>query len=118
MIVDDEADVREIIRAALEKAGYRTLEAPDGADGLGTFADHKDEIAAVITDASMPLLDGVVLSRAIRKIAPETKIIAMSGLLSSSQISQLEAVGVDAFLTKPFTAKKLLACLAVFLPES
>ncbi len=118
LIVDDEADVREIIRAALEKAGYRTLEAPDGADGLGTFADHKDEIAAVITDASMPLLDGVVLSRAIRKIAPETKIIAMSGLLSSSQISQLEAVGVDAFLTKPFTAKKLLACLAVFLPES
>ena len=116
LIVDDEADVREIIRAALEKAGYRTLEAPDGADGLGTFADHKDEIAAVITDASMPLLDGVVLSRAIRKIAPETKIIAMSGLLSSSQISQLEAVGVAAFLTKPFTPKKLLACLAVFLP--
>ncbi|HMM78408.1 MAG TPA: PAS domain S-box protein [Pyrinomonadaceae bacterium] len=118
LIVDDEADVREIIRAALEKAGYRTLEAPDGADGLATFADHKDEIAAVITDASMPLLDGVVLSRAIRKIAPATKIIAMSGLLSSSQISQLEAAGVDAFLTKPFTAKKLLACLAVLLPES
>ena len=115
LIVDDEADVREIIRAALEKAGYRTLEAPDGADGLGTFADHKDEIAAVITDASMPLLDGVVLSRAIRKIAPETKIIAMSGLLSSPQISQLEAAGVDAFLTKPFTAKKLLADLTALL---
>ena len=115
LIVDDEADVREIIRAALEKAGYRTLEAPDGADGLGTFADHKDEIAAVITDASMPLLDGVVLSRAIRRIAPETKIIAMSGLLSSTQISQLEAAGVDAFLTKPFTAKKLLADLTALL---
>lgn len=115
LIVDDEADVREIMRAALEKAGYRTLEAPDGADGLGTFADHKDEIAAVITDASMPLLDGVVLSRAIRRIAPETKIIAMSGLLSSTQISQLEAAGVDAFLTKPFTAKKLLADLTALL---
>lgn len=115
LIVDDEADVREITRAALEKAGYRTLDAPDGAEGLAVFADHKDEIAAVITDASMPLLDGVVLSRAIRKISPGTKIVAMSGLLSSSQISQLEAAGVDAFLTKPFTAKKLLADLTALL---
>lgn len=115
LIVDDEADVREITRAALEKAGYRTLTAADGADGLAVFADHKDEIAVVITDASMPVIDGSVLTRAIRKIAPETLIIAMSGLLTSAQISQLETAGVNAFLTKPFTAKKLLGDLTVLL---
>lgn len=117
LIVDDEADVREITQFALEKAGYRTLIAVDGTDGIAVFADNREELAAVITDVSMPLVDGALLARAVRRIAPHIKIVAMSGLLSSAQISKLEAAGVDAFLTKPFTAKKLLACLAVLLPK-
>jgi len=117
LIVDDEPDVIEITQFALEHAGYRTLTATDGAEGIAAFADNKEELAAVITDASMPLVDGALLARAVRRIAPQIKVIAMSGLLSSAQISQLEAAGVDAFLKKPFTAKKLLACLAVLLPR-
>jgi len=117
LIVDDEADVREITQFALEKAGYRTLIAADGAEGIATFADNREKLAAVITDASMPLVDGALLARAVRRIAPHVRIIAMSGLLSSAQISKLEAAGVDAFLVKPFTAKKLLACLSVLLAE-
>lgn len=117
LIVDDEADVREITKFALEKAGYRTLTALDGTDGIAVFADNREELAAVITDVSMPLVDGALLARAVRRIAPHIRIVAMSGLLSSAQISKLEAAGVDAFLTKPFTAKKLLACLAILLPK-
>jgi len=117
LIVDDEADVIEITQFALEKAGYRTLTALGGTEGIAAFADNKDELAVVITDASMPLVDGALLARAVRRISPHIKIVAMSGLLSSVQISKLEAAGVDAFLTKPFAAKKLLACLAVLLPQ-
>ncbi|KXK07366.1 MAG: PAS domain-containing protein [Acidobacteria bacterium OLB17] len=117
LIVDDEADVLTITQAALETAGYKTLSAQNGADGLALFADHKDEIAAVITDAAMPIIDGPVLARAIRKIVPDAKIIAMSGLLSTAQIAQLEDAGVSEFLTKPFTAKKLLAGLGRLLSE-
>ncbi len=115
LIVDDEADVREITRTALEKAGYRTLTASEGAEGIALFADHKAEIDAVITDVAMPLIDGPTMVRAIGKIDPDAKIIVMSGLFSASQRSQLEECGVRSFLTKPFTAKQLLADLAELL---
>ncbi len=115
LIVDDESDVREITRSALEKAGYRTLTASDGAEGVALFADNKSQIEAVITDVSMPLIDGPTMARAIRKIAPGARIIAMSGLFNPSQIAQLEDAGVNGFLTKPFTAKKLLADLTQLL---
>lgn len=115
LIVDDESDIREITESALQKAGYRTLTASDGAEGLAVFADNKGEIDAILTDVSMPLIDGATMARAIRKIAPDANIIAMSGLLSASQIAQLEDAGVSEFLTKPFTAKKLLADLTELL---
>jgi len=117
LIVDDEADVREITRSALEKAGYRTLTASDGAEGVALFVDNKSEIEAVITDVSMPLIDGPTMARAIRTIVPDARIIAMSGLFSPSQIAQLEDAGVSDFLSKPFTAKKLIADLAQLLAE-
>ncbi len=118
LIVDDESDVREITKAALEKAGYRTLTASDGAEGLAVFADNKAEIDAVLTDVAMPVADGITLIQAVRKITPDTKIIAMSGLLSPAQRTQLEEAGVNDLLLKPFTGKKLLSDLEQLLSPS
>ena len=115
LIVDDETNIVQITAATLEKFGYAALTASDGAEGLAIFAERKNEISAVISDMSMPLMDGPAMIRALRKINPAIGIIAMSGLMNPEHTNKLENLRVDAFLTKPFTAEKLLMTLSSVL---
>ncbi|HBJ87395.1 MAG TPA: hybrid sensor histidine kinase/response regulator, partial [Verrucomicrobiales bacterium] len=55
LVIDDEESVRQITRQTLEMFGYRVLMAADGTEAAGTYATHKDEIAAVLTDMMMPV---------------------------------------------------------------
>ena len=112
LVVDDEENIRTITKATLEKFGYRVLTANDGADGLAVFAQHRAEIAAVITDMAMPYMDGEALVRSLRRIDPDLRIVVMSGLLGAGQTVELRALDVNSFLTKPFTAESLLTELA------
>lgn len=118
LVVDDEANVREITKATLEKFNYRVLTATDGTDAIGVFAQHKDEIAVVLTDMAMPFLDGPGMIRAIRRSSPNVKVVAMSGLMTADQTAELETLNVESILTKPFTAEKLLTVLAAILTKS
>jgi CheY-like chemotaxis protein len=63
----------------------------------------------------MPFMDGVALVRGLRKIAPEVKVIAASGLMDdpdqSGKLTELRNLGVSRFLTKPYTAEDLLAAI-------
>jgi PAS domain S-box-containing protein len=115
LVVDDEANIVEITRASLERFGYRTLTASDGVEGLDIFAKNAEEIAAVITDISMPNMDGPNMIRAIRDVDPDIKVIAMSGLMNTDQIAELQTIKVTSVLTKPFTTESLLASLAEIL---
>ena len=118
LVVDDEANVREITKASLEKFGYRVLTATDGGDAIGVYAQHSDEITVVLTDMAMPFLDGPSAIRAIRRVSPNQKVVAMSGLLNPEQTAELESLNVSSFLTKPFTAEKLLTTLAGILQNN
>jgi two-component system cell cycle sensor histidine kinase/response regulator CckA len=115
LIVDDEASIREITTATLEKFNYRVLAATDGTDAVSLFAQHPGEIAAVVTDMSMPFLDGPGTIRAIRRIDPSVKVIAMSGLMNPEHIAELDGLDVSAFLAKPYTAEELLTKLSAAL---
>jgi CheY-like chemotaxis protein len=115
LIVDDEASIREIATATLEKFNYRVLTASDGTDAVGLFVQYRGEIAAIVTDMSMPFLDGPGMIRAIRRIDPSVKVIAMSGLMNPEHTPELEALNISAFLAKPFTAEELLTKLAAVL---
>jgi nitrogen fixation negative regulator NifL len=108
LVVDDEANIREVTKNTLEGFGYRVLVAVDGTDALAVFAEHREDIALVITDLSMPFMDGVATIRALLHLAPKIKIIAASGLASPEQSAQLTNLGINAFLAKPFSAKNLL----------
>lgn len=112
LVVDDEDKIREITRSTLEKFNYRVLTATDGTDAIGVFAQHIDEIAVVLTDMAMPFLDGLGTIRALKRMKQDQKFIAMSGLLNPEQMADLQTLDVDKFLTKPFTAEKLLLSLA------
>lgn len=115
LVVDDEESIREITKATLEKFGYRVLTATDGADAVGVFARHENEISAMLTDLSMPILDGPGLIRAVKRKAPALKIVVMSGLIDHEQTADLGNLGVSATLAKPFTAENLLTLLASVL---
>jgi PAS domain S-box-containing protein len=109
LVVDDEPAIREITRSTLENYGYRAITAADGAEAVAMFAQNKDEVAAVLTDMAMPFMDGPATIRALRKIDPTLKIVASSGLTTNAD---LDGLAIDGFLSKPYTADRLLTTLA------
>lgn len=111
LIVDDEEYIREVTSATLEKSGYRVVTAEDGTEGLAVFAEHRDEIRAVIADVSMPYMDGPSMLRAMKRMEPNVRPIVMSGLMNDSQRSEVEDLGIRNVLSKPFTADVLLETL-------
>lgn len=111
LIVDDEENIRNVAEATLAKLGYRTLTAVDGTDALAVYSQHKKDIAAVLTDMAMPYMDGAALVRALKKMDPDIKIVAMSGLISEGTTAELTSLKVNAFLSKPFSADTLLKTL-------
>ena len=117
LMVDDEENIREITRATLEKFGYRVLTAIDGTDALAAYAEQRDRISVVITDMMMPYMDGAATIRALRRLNPNLKIIAASGLTINEKSADVQALGVNASLAKPYTAEKLLITLANVLHD-
>ena len=118
LIVDDEENIRQATGATLEKFGYQVLTAVDGIDALAIYTEHRSCIALVLTDLMMPLMDGAATIRVLRKLDPALKIIAASGLMTSEQTAELQTLNVNAALTKPFTAEKLLTTLRDVLKQN
>jgi two-component system, cell cycle sensor histidine kinase and response regulator CckA len=118
LVVDDEENIRQITRGTLEKFGYRVLTADDGTEALGIYAENKDDISLVLTDMAMPHMDGLATIRVLKKLNPNLKIIAASGLSSTEQLSEVASLGVNTFLTKPFTAEKLLTTISEILKRN
>ena len=68
-----------------------------------------------MADLMMPFMDGIATIRALQKMQPETKFIAISGLMDQSRIGQLQELGGVNFLAKPFTTEQILGMLAKVL---
>lgn len=111
LVVDDETSICEITKETLETYGYSAMIANDGTEALALFTQNQGTIKAVLTDMMMPFMDGLATIRALRKIDPDVKIIAASGLMSQDKISEPAGTNVHAFLQKPYTAEKLLKTL-------
>jgi PAS domain S-box-containing protein len=110
VVVDDEGAIREMARETLESCGYRVQTAGDGAEAVALYSQSRGEVAVVVTDMRMPLMDGPATIRALRKLNPRVKVIATSGLKDG--VDDSAALGsIHAFLQKPYTAERLLATL-------
>ncbi len=118
LVIDDEESIREITRATLETFGYRVLKAGDGTEGIALYAEHRNEVAVVLTDMLMPFMDGPATIRALQKMNPQVQIIAASGLTTGHKAGEGPLEGVRMFLSKPYTAEKLLKALAEVLKLS
>jgi len=117
LLVDDEASIITITTQTLQAFGYRVLTATDGAEAVASYAQHANEIAVVLTDMAMPIMDGAATIRALSKINPAIKIIAASGLHANSDATKASGAGIKHFLTKPYTAGTLLKTLRTILEE-
>lgn len=112
LVVDDEENIRLVTRATLEKQGYTVITAVDGTDALAIYAQRGREIDLVLTDMAMPHMDGMAMTRALKKMDPNARIVAMSGLMSPEQTAELGSLGIENYLSKPFTADLLLNTIA------
>ncbi len=110
LLVDDEKTLCDIAQSTLEAYGYSVLTASDGTEAVGIMAQRND-VAAVITDMSMPFMDGPATIRALQRMQPNIKIIAMSGNLEKAKSADPSITAQIDFLQKPFTVEKLLGKL-------
>lgn len=111
LVVDDEPAIQEITRALLETHNYKTLVASDGIEAIALYAQNRDKISAVLMDIMLPSLDGLTAIRTLQKINPSVKIVATSGLASSSKLAQASTTNLSGFISKPYTVKELLLTL-------
>lgn len=117
LVVDDETAVRQITQQTLEAYGYRVLLASDGVEAVALFARHGSEIAVVLTDMMMPVMDGPATIEILRKMSPRVPIIGASGLSTHEHVARASNLGVKQFLSKPYTADSLLQTLKSTLTE-
>ena len=107
LVVDDESRMRKLVRDFLEREGFAVLEAGDGKEAVEIFYEHKD-IALIILDVMMPHMDGWETCREIRK---DSKVPIIMLTARSEERDELQGfeLGVDEYISKPFSPKILVA---------
>jgi len=118
LVVDDEPSILTVTCDTLESFGYRTLTARDGAEAVGIYQEHADEVAVVLTDMTMPVMDGPATIRNLMKLDPEVKIIPSSGFMTNERAYKASMANHKYFLPKPYTAEKLLKTVRAILDEA
>jgi PAS domain S-box-containing protein len=116
LVVDDEAAIRGLFHKILARAGYRVMEAADGAQALA--AVKKGGVDLVITDLVMPEKEGIETIVAIRKNHPQVKIAAVSGAFGGKYLEIASQLGADAALAKPVSEETLLGTVRRLLGGS
>lgn len=106
LIVDDEDAVRKLIHAVLVQRGYTILEARDGREALDLFRANQDQIDLVLADVVMPRMNGYELGPEIAKLAPNKRVIFMSGYRDIQSAGENQPQ--HGLLNKPFTPEALL----------
>lgn len=115
LVVDDEPQITRVLRASLASSGYEVVLARDGVEAFDTFRQATPNL--VITDLFMPRMDGLELTRAIRKLG-DTPIIVLS--VREQEAMKVAALdeGADDYVTKPFSMQELLARVRAHLRKS
>jgi PAS domain S-box-containing protein len=109
LFIDDDRSLREMVGPALTERGYRIVSAGNGAEALTLFRERQSEVALVLTDLAMPVMDGETTLAALRAYRPGLPVILMSGELDPAS---RPPAGATAFLQKPFELDQLLTAVS------
>ena len=116
LVIDDDTQIRSMLRRVLEREGYVVEEACDGLEGLRIYRENPADL--VITDIIMPNKEGIELIKDLLHEFPDIKIIATSGggnMPPQLYLGLAEGLGVDQVFAKPFDIKELLAAVKALL---
>ena len=106
LVIEDEADLRTLLRVVLERGGYRVLDATDGRNGLRMFHQHRPDL--VLLDVGLPDIDGWSVLERIREMSDLPVVMLTARGLETDKARGLDA-GADDYVTKPFGRVELLA---------
>ncbi|MDA7628636.1 response regulator [Verrucomicrobia bacterium] len=107
LCVDDEEHIITSTTILLEAKGYEVLSACNGAEALSIFTKRMSDIDLVITDFSMPVMDGPTLIKSIRDLAPRANVILCTGIETEENLQGLEGLEINTTMFKPFSAATL-----------
>jgi len=116
LVVEDHEDNRQILRDMLGNAGYQLMEAETGVAGLAAAAAERPDL--ILMDIQLPGLDGYEATRRL-KADPALRsipIIVVTSYALSGDDAKARAAGCDAYVTKPFSPRQLLAKIKEYLP--
>jgi CheY-like chemotaxis protein len=111
LIVDDEENVRNAARTLLELNGYRTILAANGIEALALYAKPAIIIDAVLANIAMPVMDGLTLIAALRRMRPGLPVIVSTGEGDGAHHDEMQSLDLEPILQKPYTAGLLLRAL-------
>ena len=117
LVVDDEEDLRDIMRRMLERRGFDTLVAGDSEQAIATCRDHGGDIDVLVTDLGLPGASGGELSRAASALRPRMGVVYISGLPKDIAVTK-GLISDDALLVKkPFTSDLLIEALRLVIAQ-
>ena len=112
LVIDDEPQIRRLLRVTLEGNGYQVIDAATGNDGIVQAAQRRPEV--VLLDLGLPDLDGVIVLKRLREWSKVPVIILSVRDREDDKVTALDA-GADDYVTKPFNSAELLARLRAVL---
>jgi PAS domain S-box-containing protein len=107
LLVEDNQNVRDLVRTSLENLGYQVLTAANGEEAVETFGAHRDSVSLVLTDMVMPQMDGLALLRALHALQPDIKVVILSGYPENAEMTAADKRNLVAWLNKPPKLKEL-----------
>jgi DNA-binding response OmpR family regulator len=118
LVVDDEEDLRDIMRRMLERRGFDTLVAGDSEQAIERCRDHPGEIDVLVTDLGLPGASGGELSRSATTLRPQMGVVYISGLPKDIAVTK-GLISDDALLVKkPFTSDQLIEALGLVIART
>ena len=114
LVVDDESRIRKLLKDFLSKENAKVLEACDGEEALDVFEENKDKIKVILLDVMMPKQDGWSVLRKIRQDSKVPVVMLTARAEEQDELFGFE-LGVDEYITKPFSPKLLVARIKAIL---
>jgi PAS domain S-box-containing protein len=118
LIIEDEPLLRDLLKEFLVRAGYNTVEAEDGEEGIAKYEEHAATIDLVLSDIGLPKLGGEQVFKSIRTINPSAKVVFSTGFIEEEAKAILRQAGVLDILHKPYKVREVLSAVRKALDAS
>ena len=109
LLVEDEAELRQLFTLLLEAENLEVLSTGEGGEALRLLDERKEGIGVLVTDMNLPGANGPTIVAHARALYPSIRILAMSGFGGTEMLQTAEGAGVDEFINKPFNPPEAIA---------